>query len=128
MLPDQYRLKRDRDFEILFKEGQFVSGTLLTMKVWKIDPIKYPKRGYKTDDLLLGFVVSTKISKNAVVRNRLKRQMREVIRLLIKENRIKNGFMVGFLAKAEMIGKAYEEIETSMMEILRRASLLKSSS
>ena len=55
MLPKEYRLKRMKDFEILFKEGWFVNDEFLTAKIWKITPEKYPKRDYKEDDLKIGF-------------------------------------------------------------------------
>ena len=125
MLPNEYRLKRMKDFEILFKEGWFVAGNLLTAKIWKFNLEKYPKRDYKEDDLKIGFVVGLKVSKRAVDRNRLKRQMREVVRLLLKEVKIKNGFMIALMAKPEMLGVEYETVEKEVLNILKKGNLLK---
>lgn len=124
MLPTTNRLKHMKDFEILYKEGRFVPGELLTMKIWKIDPALYPRRKYSLEDLKIGFVVSAKISKKAVIRNRLKRQMREIVRLLLKDNRLKRGFIIALMAKAGMVGKEYKEIEQNIIAILRRGGIL----
>ena len=124
MLQQQHRLRRMKDFDILFKEGKFVGGKLLTLKIWKIDPEKYPRREYSTDDLKIGVVVGVKVSKGAVKRNRLKRQMREVVRLLTKEDKIAHGYMMALVAKPAMFGCAYEEIEQDVVNVLQRAGVL----
>lgn len=124
MLPEKYRLKRERDFEILFNEGRFVAGSVVNAKVWRVDPVKYPKRGYGPDDLKIGFIVGTKTEKSAVKRNRVKRQMREVLRLALKEGRIRSGYHIAFMAKPESIGAPYVDISASIEEILRKARLL----
>ena len=125
MLPQEYRLKRMKDFEILFKEGWFVAGNLLTAKVWKINVEKYQKRDYKESDLKIGLVVGLKVSKKAVERNRLKRQMREVVRLLLKEGEIKSGYMVALVAKPEMLGAEYKIVEKEVLDIFKKGNLLK---
>lgn len=114
-----------KDFEILFKEGRFVNGEFTDLKIWKIEPEKYPKRGYLKGDLKIAFVVTKKISKSAVKRNRIKRQMREVVRLLLKENKIKPGFMVLVMAKPAVLEKEYLEIENSISGVLKKAGLNK---
>ncbi len=124
MLLQKNRLKKTSDIEIVFENGRFVGGALTTLKVWHIIPEKFPKRGYTKDDLKIAFVVSKKIHKSAVQRNRLKRQMREVVRLLLKENKLRAGNMLLVMAKAEMIGKTYQEIETDLLAVLRRTRLL----
>jgi ribonuclease P protein component len=128
MLPRQNRLTKMKDFEILFKEGRFVNGALTDLKVWKTDPAKYPKRKYSTDDLLIGFVVGTKISKSAVKRNRAKRQMREVVRLLLKGGKIKNGFMVLVIARPAILEKEYNKIEDSIIGVFKKAGLFREKS
>lgn len=124
MLPRENRLTKMKDFEILFKEGRFFSAPLLQAKVWKIDPNKYPRRKYSLEDLKIGFTVGLKIDKRAVVRNRLKRQMREIVRLLLKSDKLKSGLMLLLIAKKEMIGKEYGEIEKSVTEVLRKSNVL----
>lgn len=124
MLPRQYRLKHMKDWDILFKEGSFVNGELITLKVWKIDEDTYPKRGYTTDDLKIGFVVSKKVEKSAVKRNRIKRQMREVVRLLLKEGKLSAGYMVGMMTKPQIIGKDYEAIAHDVTKTLKKVKLL----
>lgn len=108
-----------KDFDILYREGRFVPGRLVQAKVWRIEPAKYPRRMYSTGDLLIGFVVSTKVSKSAVKRNRVKRQMREVVRLLLKEGKIKAGYMLALMAKPEIVGKEYKEIEAEIVASLK---------
>lgn len=125
MLPKEYRLTRMKDFEILFKEGRFVGGGLVTAKVWHVQPEKYPRRAYSSEDLKIGFVVSTKISKSAVKRNRAKRQMREVVRLLLKEDRLKHGFMLSIMAKSAVLSAEYGDIAADVVGVLRRAQILK---
>ena len=125
MLPQENRLKHMKDFEILFKEGRFFAGKLITMKVWKIDPEKYPRRKYGAEDLKIGFVVGLKASKSAVKRNRVKRQMREVVRLLLKDGKLKNGFHISIMAKPCVVGVEYGEIERDIGEVLGRAGVVK---
>lgn len=125
MLPQINRLTRKRDFEIVFENGRFVSGALVLAKVWQPNLEQFPKRGYKVDDLKFGFVVSKKVEKRAVWRNRVKRQMREVIRLLLKEERIESGYLVVIVAKSEIIGHEYNDIEKDLLSVLQRARVLK---
>ncbi|PIR75917.1 MAG: ribonuclease P protein component [Candidatus Magasanikbacteria bacterium CG_4_9_14_0_2_um_filter_42_11] len=124
MLKPQNRLRKMKDIEILFKEGRFVGGDLVTLKLWWIDPDKYPRREYSKNDLKFGFVVGKKVSKSAVKRNRVKRQMREVIRLLLKDAKIKDGAMVSVIAKPSSLGASYEDIEKSIVDVLRKGRLL----
>ncbi|KKW41939.1 MAG: hypothetical protein UY92_C0012G0018 [Candidatus Magasanikbacteria bacterium GW2011_GWA2_56_11] len=124
MLPREYRLTRMKDYEVLFKEGRFVGGELVTAKIWKIEPEKYPRRGYAAGDLKIGFIVSTKVSKSAVKRNRIKRQMREIVRLFLQKGRIKTGFMVAIIAKPGCVGKEYQDVEKSLADVIRRGRIL----
>lgn len=124
MLPVQNRLTKDRDYEILFTEGKFVGSKFLTAKIWLVEPEKYPRRNYQKTDLKIGFLVSKKVDKRAVVRNRLKRQMREVVRLLLKENKLQPGFMIAFLAKPEAKTAEYQDFEADVNFILKRLRVL----
>ena len=113
-----------KDFEILFKEGRFFAGKFITAKIWKIDPEKYPRRKYNADDLKIGFVVGVKVSKSAVKRNRIKRQMREAVRLLLKDGKLKTGFLISIMAKPNVLGVEYGEIEKDIRVMLERAGVL----
>jgi len=106
------------------KEGRFVSGKFLNAKVWEIEPDRYPRREYSNNDLKIGFAVGTKVHKSAVKRNRAKRQMREVVRLLLKNKRLKNGYIVAFLPKVNILDKSYEEIDRAIIEIFKKSKLL----
>ena len=125
MIPKQYRLTKKRDFEIAFGNGRFVGGALTSMKVWHISPEKYPKRKYTRDMLKIGFVVGKKVHKSAVKRNRAKRQMREVVRLLLKNNNIRVGRMIIFMAKPSILEASYLDIEQDMTAILKKAKLMR---
>lgn len=113
-----------KDFEILFKEGRFVAGKFLGAKVWKIEPDKYPKKAYSSEDLLFGFVVSVKVSKSAVKRNQVKRKMREVVRLLLKDGRLGRGFMVALVANPGILEQNYAEISKDIEVVLRKSGIL----
>lgn len=113
-----------KDFEILFKEGHFVGGKHTTLKIWKIDPAKYPRRKYGPMDLLVGFAVGKKVHKSAVKRNKIKRQMREVVRLMLKDGKIKNGFMMSFIAKPGALTATYDDIAADMKHLLKKARVV----
>ena len=71
MLAAQNRLRRRRDFQQLFRGGRVVRGKHLILRA-----IPNPSTA------LVGFVVSSTIFKNATDRNRLKRQLRGIVREL----------------------------------------------
>ena len=84
MLPKQNRLKLKKDFERIFKQGKGYKQNFLFLKVLE--------NGLK--ETRFGFIVSKKISKKAVIRNKLKRRLREVIRDKLKEEKIRPGIDV----------------------------------
>ena len=68
-----------------------------------------------------GFAVSRRVGK-AVVRNRVKRLLREVTRL--RHERIRPGWDIVFIARAPCSEANFGEIDRAVEELLRRASLL----
>ena len=71
------------------------------------------------------FVVSTSISKKAVIRNKIRRQLREIVRLLIKDGKIKPGHDGAFYTKQPIIEKKYQDLEKTTRYLLHKANLIK---
>lgn len=70
-----------------------------------------------------GFIVSKKIDKRAVVRNRIKRQTR----VCIESNfdKIKTGYDILFMLKKQILEKTTAEINKLILEELGKQNLLK---
>ena len=129
MLKPANRLKKVRDFNLLFKNGRFVAGSFFDAKY--IDLSKNTKHFPKNESvesfikqLKIGFSIGLKISKVAVKRNRLKRQAREVVRLLLKEDKIKNGYYILFIAKKGSLEKDHAQISQEIELLLNKMKVL----
>ena len=83
MLKRQYRLKNKKAFDATYKNKRVVSNNLFSLYIGK------PKKDIDAPTKF-GFVVSKKFNKRAVKRNRIKRLLRESVRLAIKENKLGN--------------------------------------
>jgi ribonuclease P protein component len=70
MFPREYRLKNTKEIANVFKFGKYIHGKYVF--------IKYIPNNQKTAKIAIS--VSTKIFKQAVKRNRIKRQLREILR------------------------------------------------
>ena len=107
MLAKQYRLQEDKDFESVFKKGRVFSGKSLFLK-------------FKKNNLQVsrfGFVIGKKISNKAVVRNKLKRQLRGIVRKNLANT--KPGFDIVVVVKPEIINKNYQEIKNDLENLLQ---------
>ncbi len=69
----------------------------------------------------VGFVVSKKIHKRATKRNRIKRLIRENIRLMLKNSEleeINNYQSIIFVAKKDILNKNFEEIRNTILILM----------
>ena len=101
MLQKQNRLTKEKDFERVFKLGESFFTKVIGFKLLK-NNLSFSH---------FGFVVSNKIAKKANKRNRLKRQMREIVRLKIKKGEIKSGWDVVLIARPGVLEKDYQQLE-----------------
>ena len=113
MLPREYRLRHDKDIKTLFAKSKSVFGIYVGIKFTK----------NKLDVSRFAVVVGTKVSKKAVDRNRLKRQVRAIIHERLGD--ITPGFDVMLLVRKEAVGHTYEELEAQLVKALTKAKLLK---
>jgi len=114
MLARQFNLKGKESFERVERKGNIFQSDSFGIASYK--------RGDK-ENSKFGFVVSTKISGQAVHRNRVKRAMSETIRHLLTE--IKDGYDFVFLAKQSVTKKSTDEIMKEVHSSLKKANFLK---
>ncbi len=113
MLAKDNRLKKKKDFEDVFKKGRGFKEKFLFLKIKKND-LKISR---------FGFAVGLKVSKKAVVRNQIKRRLREVMRLKIKQ--IKPGIDGVFVVLAGTDIGDFQEISVLVDKLLNKAGLCK---
>lgn len=111
MLKKQNRLKKERDFKKILKEGRGLRQKNIFFKFLIND----------LGESRFGFVVSKKISNKAVVRNRVKRRMREAVHNAFPG--IKVGVDGAFIALEGIEEDSFQEIEETIMLLLKRAGI-----
>ena len=111
-----YSLKRNKEFRHVYRKGQSKAARQLVLIYAKtsVKPNKPPVH--------VGFSVSKKIG-NSVVRNRVKRRLRESFGPMIPC--VKDGYNLIFIAREPVVGESFTNIESTMRGLLRRANLLK---
>jgi len=112
MLAEENRLRKKEDVDRVFKTGRSV-----------FDPVcgfKFLKNGLSVSRFAI--MVGTKISKSAVKRNRIRRQIREIIRLNIPN--IQKGFDFSFIVRPEAKNAKYQDLEKIIIGGLKRARLI----
>ncbi|KKQ95219.1 MAG: Ribonuclease P protein component [Candidatus Woesebacteria bacterium GW2011_GWB1_43_14] len=114
MLASKYRLKDSSDFDEVHKKGKLYSGELASLVVYK--------RG-DTDPSRFGFVVSSKISSLATIRNNKKRILSETVRQLV--TKIPTGYDCVFLGKRKIATSYANAIMKETRDLLVKSKLLK---
>ena len=112
MLAKKHRLAAERDFSRIFKRGRsmFVHGL----------GIRFVPNGLVQSRI--AFTISTKVSKDAVVRNTLRRRLRETMRKILPV--LAPGYDIVFTAKPDAARFLYGECEVRVIELLRRTRLI----
>lgn len=111
MLRRENRLRRERDFRSVLRRGRRLETPDLSLHVLRADHT----------GLRLGFVVGRRIG-SAVVRNRVKRLLREACR--IKMLHMCPGFDIVFVARASLRGQPFDQVCEQVMRLLRQAGVL----
>lgn len=113
MLKKENRINKNKDFDRIFKTGQSFYGRTLGIKAVK-------------NNLSLnrfGIMISTKVSKKAVVRNRFKRQLREIIKNELEF--LKTGYDLVIIVFPLILDKKYQKLEDLLRIGLRSLKLYK---
>lgn len=103
------RLTRRREFDVVLREGQAWSTPLFTVRA-------LPNGREVTR---FGFIVSRRLGK-AVVRNRVKRRLREICRQLT----FRPGWDIVIIAREPAKTTDFWELKLALEEIFRQAGLL----
>lgn len=113
MLPKENRLKKEKEFEAVFKGGRTFKGEYIFLRCL----------ANGTDKTKVGFVTSKKVSKLATERNKVKRRMREIVR--IRKGEIRDGLSIIVIALPRAIDAGYGDLEKDIANILNREELSK---
>jgi ribonuclease P protein component len=109
----QHRLAKREDFNKVFRFGKSVANQQFVLY-----HLTKPEHEY----FRLGVSVSKKIG-NAIVRNRLRRIMKEIVRLNKEGITLTADFIL--IARKPVVEMDYHQIESCMLHVLKKANLYK---
>lgn len=111
------RLRASADYQRIRREGRSVRHPLLVLAFLPNEQ----------EHSRFGFTIAKRIG-NSVKRNRLKRQMREAVRLRLKEGMVAAGWDVVLIARHPIRGASYQQVDGAIGLLLRRAGLAREAS
>ena len=114
MIASVYRMRGDKSFKEVLERGRLVQAESFGLAFVKREDEDVPR---------FGFIVSTKVSKEAVQRNRIKRALSEAVRFLTAD--IKKGYDVVFLAKQRATRASTDVMMNEVREAIKAAGLFK---
>ena len=112
MLSQQNRLKNKKDFDRVFKYGKSSKNDFLLLKF----------KNNNLEDSRFGIVVGKKVSKKAVVRNKIKRRLTEIIKK--KLDKIKRGIDVVLITNPGLEKEKFKNLEEKIENIFKKANII----
>ncbi len=119
-LPKANRLKHRKEFKQVYQKGLRCSGKYLIVRALKDVS---PHSGEATlPPPKIGISISQKVSKKAVIRNRIKRQLRAIIRSLLPQ--LSSGWKMVVVVKPSAVGCKYEDFLQELRQLLIESEVL----
>ena len=112
MFKRAFRLTDNKDFQTVYRRGRYNATALFSVNTL----------ANHTATTKIGIVVNKKVSKKAVERNTIKRQVREVIRLQL--DNIKKGQSIVVTVRKPALGASYATIEKDILVSLKKLGLI----
>ena len=109
----KFRLRANADFDRLRREGRTLLHPLLVLSILP-NGLEYSR---------FGFAVGRRLGK-AVERNRIKRRMRESVRVRLQKHEIASGWDVVLMARRPIGDASFHQVDEAIGLVLRRAGLL----
>jgi ribonuclease P protein component len=109
----QYRLSSKQDFAAVYRTGKSAANYQLVL---------YYKKNPAEPHFRVGISASRKIG-GAVVRNRIRRRLKEIFRLLADE--IKEGYDIVVIVRKAAVDLDHAALVRSVRHVLKKADLLK---
>lgn len=109
----EYRVKDNKDFQVIFKQGKSFANRQLVI---------YYRKKEDQNHFRVGLSVGKKIG-NAVVRNRIKRYLRQAFHELEKEIKPSYDFII--IARQPTKEMEFFEVKKSLTHLLSKEKLLK---
>lgn len=109
----KYRLRANADFQRLRREGHTLVHPLLVLSFQRND-LEYSR---------FGFAVGRRVG-GAVARNRIKRRMRESVRVRMQAHRMAAGWDAVFIARRPIRDATFHQVDEAIGLVLCRAGLL----
>jgi ribonuclease P protein component len=109
-----HSLRKNRDFQRVRKVGRTAGGALLSLG-WAANALPATRCGYTVGKRVGG----------AVVRNRVKRRLREIMRLALKAEQLAPGYDLVWIARPGAAQATYQQLAAEVSSLLRRARLWK---
>lgn len=103
-------LKKTGDFALVHSQGKWHGGRFLGVKS-RINSLSHPRWG----------IITSKKTGGAVVRNRVKRRLREIMRSFT----LRPGYDIVLIGKAGISGAEYSELMETTARLLKYNGLLK---
>ncbi len=110
MLTRIHRLRKDEDYKRLVQNS----------RSYGIGGLKVRVLMNQKDITRIGVVVGVVFSKKAVVRNRIRRQLQEIMRLFLKEGKLRHGMDIMIRPDTRALSLPYEVLRETLKEILKK--------
>lgn len=111
MLKRINRLKKRYQFNYVYKSGEHFSGEHMVLYVVSS----------KTKNIKVGLAVTKKIG-HAVVRNRVRRQLREIIKKQVPS--LKQSYNIIVVARENITEASFEKLTNEFSRLIKRANLI----